>query len=120
MGSFIEESGHDSCCVNALWTSCAVQLHMNAEPSFTRMKEISIIDNPAILLVEGYKEGHGEKVVLLRSEEDWQALQVVSEIQLVVGNVEIDVEYPMFRSRSAENLDEWFLKWAKENSDESV
>lgn len=38
-----------------------VQLLMNAEPSFTRMKKIATIDNPAILLIEGYKEGHGEK-----------------------------------------------------------
>lgn len=98
----------------------AVQLHMNEEPGFTRMKEIATIGNPTILLIEGYKEVYGEKVVLLRSEEDWEALQAVSEIQLVVGNVKIDTEYPMFRSRSAEKLDAWFLNWAKENHNETV
>lgn len=93
----------------------AVQLHMNEEPSFARMKEIATINNPAILLIEGYKEAEGKKVVLLRSEEDWEALQTINDIKLVIGNVEIDVKYPLFRSRSAEKLDEWFLNWAKEN-----
>ena len=98
----------------------AVQLHMNGEPSFARMKEIAAIGNPAILLIEGYKEACGEKVVLLRNEEDWEALQIVDDIQLVVGKVEIDAEFPVFRSRSAEKLDEWFLNWAKENQNETV
>ena len=39
---------------------------MNEEPEFRRMKEIATIGNPDILLIEGYKEERGEKVVLVR------------------------------------------------------
>ena len=39
--------------------------------------------------VEGYKEQRGDKVVLVRNTEDWEALQKLSGIQLVVGCPEI-------------------------------
>ena len=90
----------------------AVQLHMNEEPDFMRMKDIAIIGNPDILLIEGYKEEQGDKVVLLKNEEDWARLQGLQGIQLIVGQV--DNEYLQIDSRSnEEQLDEWFLNWTK-------
>ena len=61
-----------------------VQLHMNEEPNFIRMKEIASMNNPDFLLIEGYKEERGEKIVLLRDETDWDALKNLHDIQLVV------------------------------------
>lgn len=78
-----------------------VQLHMNEEPTFPRMKEIASLNNPSILLVEGYKDEQGAKVVLLRDEIDWDALQHLSDIQLVVRNMD------------DEQLDNWLLDWIK-------
>ena len=90
----------------------AVQLHMNEEPEFMRMKNIATIGNPDILLVEGYKEERGDKVVLLRNEKDWERLRDLQGIQLVVGQV--DNEYPQIDNRSnVEQLDQWLLDWTK-------
>lgn len=92
----------------------AVQFHMNEEPEFMRMKDIATIGKPDILLIEGYKEEQGDKVVLLRHEEDWKELQDIQGIQLVVGVVNCDVEYPQINSRSNEaQLNKWFLNWIK-------
>lgn len=90
----------------------AVQLHMNEEPEFMRMKNIATIGKPNILLIEGYKEEQGDKVVLLRNEEDWERLRDLQGIQLVVGQV--DNEYSQVDSRSnVEQLDQWLLDWTK-------
>lgn len=105
------ESGAD---VSVVAGAGAVQLHMNKEPDFARMKEIATIENPDVLLIEGYKEERGEKVVLLSSPEDWEALQSIEDIQLVVGNIKVDVTYTKVNSRSAKELDDWLLNWVKE------
>ena len=90
----------------------AVQLHMNEEPEFMRMKNIATIGKPNILLIEGYKEEQGDKIVLLRNEEDWKRLRDLQGIQLVVGQV--DNEYPQIDNRSnVEQLDQWLLDWTK-------
>ena len=111
------ESGAD---VSVVVVAGAVQLHMNEEPDFARMKEIAKIGNPDVLLIEGYKDEPGKKVVLLRSEEDWEVLQSLIDIQLVVGNVEIEAAYTKVNSRSAKELDNWFLNWVKEKNDETI
>ena len=91
-----------------------VQLHMNEEPEFTRMKDIATIGNPSILLIEGYKEEQGEKVVLLRNKEDWNELEDIQGVQLVVGRVYNEVGCPQIDSRSNEaQLDQWFLNWIR-------
>lgn len=90
----------------------AVQLHINEEPEFMQMKEIVSIGKPDILLIEGYKEEQGMKVVLLRNESDWQELQALSDIELIVGDVEVDPDFQYIRSRLyEEKLDTWFLNW---------
>ena len=92
----------------------AVQLHMNEEQDFMRMKDIAIIGNPDILLIEGYKEEQGDKVVLLKNEEDWKELQGLQGVQLVVGRVENEANYPQIDSRSnVAQLDQWLLNWSK-------
>jgi len=90
----------------------AVQFHMNEEPEFMRMTDIATLGNPDVLLIEGYKEEQGEKVVLLRHEEDWDELKDLQGIRLVVGNVDGVARYPTIDSRSKlAQLDQWFLNW---------
>ena len=100
------ESGAD---VSVVAGGGIVQLHMNEEPNFLRMKEIAAMQHPDILLIEGYKEEIGGKVVLLRDETDWDELQHLSDIQLVLRNMD------------NERLDSWLLHWAKkEDGNETV
>ena len=54
------------------------------------LKELAAIGNPDILLIEGYKEEQGEKVVLLRDADGLgMRCSELDGIQLVVGCPEI-------------------------------
>lgn len=99
----------------------AVQLLLNEEPAFTELKALATSGNPHTLLIEGYKEQQGEKVVLLRDAEDWDALQQLQGIQLVVGCPEVATAMPHIGSRTdVEKLDHWLLNWIEEINDETI
>ncbi|CAM3282769.1 molybdopterin-guanine dinucleotide biosynthesis protein B [Filibacter tadaridae] len=100
----------------------AVQLLMNEEPDFTQLKQLAITRISDVLLIEGYKEQMGDKVVLLRSEEDWQSLHNVQGVQLVVGAPDTAIDYPHISSRAEDRqLDFWLLDWiGREEHDETV
>ncbi|WP_203247521.1 molybdopterin-guanine dinucleotide biosynthesis protein B [Sporosarcina beigongshangi] len=99
----------------------AVQLLVNEEPEFAELKETVAMRRPTILLVEGYKEQQGDKVVLLRNAEDWESLQNLSGIQLVIGCPEIVASSRRIASRTdVEQLDHWFLEWMEEVDNETV
>lgn len=101
--------------ISAVTGGGAVQFHMNEELDFMRMKDIATIGNPDILLIEGYKEEQGEKVVLVRSQTDWDELKNLSNIQLVVEQNDSKSDFQQLLSRSnEEQLDSWFLNWFEE------
>lgn len=90
----------------------AVQLLLNAEPGFSKLKSWASIGNPDILLIEGYKDQQGEKVVLLRTSEDWATLQSLDGIRLVVGCPDMKVGVAHINSRTEQQrLDSWLLDW---------
>lgn len=87
------------------------QLLLNNEPSFGALKELVTYDSPDVLLIEGFKDERGEKVVLIRSGEDWDTLQELEGIQLVIGEIDSS-EYPVIKDRSeGAQLDSWFTDW---------
>ncbi|WP_172372532.1 molybdopterin-guanine dinucleotide biosynthesis protein B [Sporosarcina jiandibaonis] len=101
--------------VSAVSGGGAVQFHMNEELDFRRMKEIASIGKPDILLIEGYKEERGDKVVLLRSKNDWEELKRLDNIKLVVEQNDNSADFQRSISRSHEaELDSWFLNWLGE------
>ena len=101
--------------VSAVAGGGAVQFHMNEELDFRQMKKIATIGNPDILLIEGYKEEQGKKVVLIRSQTDWDELKNLPNIQLVVEQNDTKSEFQQILARSdAEQLDSWFLNWLEE------
>ncbi|MGG0668882.1 molybdopterin-guanine dinucleotide biosynthesis protein B [Lederbergia citrisecunda] len=90
----------------------AIQFNWNEEPGFDKLKELASIGKPDVLLIEGYKGETGDKVVLLRNEEDWDTLRHLQGRQLVIGCPEISVDCPHIHSREQiEQIDEWFVKW---------
>ncbi len=112
------ESGAD---VSVVAGGGAVQLVVNEEPGFVELKEMAVIRHPNVLLVEGYKEQQGDKVVLLRNAEDWESLGNLSGILLVVGCPDIVAVSRQIASRiDVEQLDHWFLEWMGEVGDEIV
>ncbi|MER2090107.1 MAG: molybdopterin-guanine dinucleotide biosynthesis protein B [Sporosarcina sp.] len=113
------ESGAD---VSVVAGGGAVQLLLNEEPQFAALKELTAIGKPDILLIEGYKEELGEKVVLLKEADDWLALCELDGIQLVIGFPEIATDISHIKSRlDMEELDSWLLEWVeKEDGNETV
>ncbi|MBE1555827.1 molybdopterin-guanine dinucleotide biosynthesis protein B [Sporosarcina limicola] len=98
--------------VSAVSGGGAVQLLLNEELEFIRLKELVTLGNPDILFIEGYKEEQGDKVVLLRNEEEWDELRSLQGIQLVVGCSVVEASVPHIESRiEVERLDCWLLDW---------
>ncbi|MBO0601228.1 molybdopterin-guanine dinucleotide biosynthesis protein B [Sporosarcina sp. E16_3] len=100
----------------------AVQLLLNEEPEFTELKLLATIGKPDFLLIEGYKNEQGEKIVLLRDAEDWESLSKLDSIQLIVGITETPTGMSQIKSRlNVEQLDSWLLDWVeKEDGDETI
>ena len=99
----------------------AAHLLVNQEPSFHELKQLAAFNQPDVLFIEGYKNYPGNKVVLIKSHEDWESLQHLSGIQLVVGDVP-PTQLPVISSREEEQqLDSWFTNWLeKEEFDETL
>ncbi len=71
---------------------------------------------PDIILVEGYKDETGEKVVLVREQDDWESLQYLEQIALVIGLDEEMEHYDQIAHREERAaLDQWFMSWLQHN-----
>lgn len=99
----------------------SAQLLLNNEPTFGALKALVTYDSPDVLLIEGYKDERGAKVVLVRSCEDWDTLQVLEGVQLVIGEV-VHSEYSIIKDRgNSMQLDNWFTDWLnKEDHHETI
>ncbi|WP_039042693.1 molybdopterin-guanine dinucleotide biosynthesis protein B [Sporosarcina sp. ZBG7A] len=99
----------------------SAQLLLNNEPSFGALKALVTYDSPDVLLIEGYKDERGAKVVLVRSCEDWDTLQELEGVQLVIGEV-AHSEYSIIKDRGdSMQLDNWFTDWLnKEDHYETI
>lgn len=99
-----------------------VQFIWNEEPEFVQLKEIAAYGNPDVLLIEGYKEEQGDKVILLRYQEDWETLSCLQGRQLVIGCSNVDLDGTHIHSREQiEKIDEWFIEWIeKGDGDETI
>ena len=89
------------------------QLLLNEEPTFDELKRLAAYREPDMLLIEGYKDKPGSKVVLVRSVEDWDTLHTLTDIELVVGDVAWEGTVIADRS-CTEELDRWFINWLNE------
>jgi len=100
----------------------AVQLLLNEEPKFRELKLLAAIGKPDFLLIEGYKNEQGEKIVLLREAADWASLSELDRIRLVIGISESSTGISHIKSRmEVERLDSWLLDWVeKEDGNETI
>ncbi len=101
-------AGADASLVaGAGFTQHMLQNELNYEQLLTLAKW----QNPDVILIEGYKAEAGEKVILVRNDEDWEDLQKVDDISLVVGLGEA-VHYDQIANRTEKTeLDTWFANW---------
>lgn len=87
------------------------------EMDYGSLKRYASIQKPDIILVEGYKKIHCPKVVLVRQPSDWKTLKNLSEIALVVGDVDQSI-YEQITSREDQAaIDAWLLNWIKQGAE---
>lgn len=92
------------------------QLLLNEEPNFTQLIEYVHISKPDVLLIEGFKNEHERKVVLLREQEDWNHLKQLSNIEVVIPHKGAEG----FQYFTNAEVDKWFLQWVEEHDHETV
>ncbi|AIY05523.1 molybdopterin-guanine dinucleotide biosynthesis protein B [Planococcus sp. PAMC 21323] len=82
---------------------------------------LSAVSNPDLVLVEGFKESHYAKIVLLHSEEDWVTLQKLKHIELVVSPeaLELDKAYVNLQNDSKQ-IGDWFINWMDGDNHEGL
>ncbi|WP_019415029.1 molybdopterin-guanine dinucleotide biosynthesis protein B [Paenisporosarcina sp. TG20] len=99
-----------------------VQIHMhNNTGNLEELIELSCQIKPDILLIEGFKKAPLEKVVLVRSQQDWEALQELNNIALVIVHEGVQLKgiNTLERSRLID-IDKWFAKWMEGETNESI
>lgn len=111
------ESGADASLVSGAGTT---QLLLNEEPDFAQLVKLATMNEPDVLLIEGFKQEHEKKVVLLRDEADWKSLQQLSHIQLVVSCDKLNLTTQKVNYLLSHQADEWFLQWIREDAHETI
>lgn len=92
------------------------QILLNEEPSFSQLIEYVKISKPDVLLIEGFKNQNERKVVLLREQEDWNHLEGLRNIELVIPHDGTEG----FQYLTEAEIDKWFLQWIEEHDHETV
>lgn len=98
----------------------SAQLLMNEEPDFSQLMQMASLTDPDVVLIEGFKKERGQKVVLLRDENDWDALRQLSNIQAVIGQTKMELNAKRFGRNAEIEIDDWFLQWIKEDDNEAI
>lgn len=90
-----------------------VQLHQRTEnATLDGLIALASTGEPDLILVEGFKEADYEKIVLLRSAEDWLELQNLSHILLAVTPVKMELDNtPVVLRNDDQQLNAWFTNW---------
>lgn len=99
-----------------------IQLHMR-KPSAGLKELIDLTQNtsPDLVLIEGYKDAKYDKIVLLRSGTDWNELQHLDSIALVIGQENIVLNgQEVIERNNTDQLELWLADWLEGGADESI
>lgn len=88
----------------------SAQILIKEEPDLKMLMDYVKINEPTVLLIEGFKNADQPKVVLLRESEDWERLKQLTNIEIVLPRERKEG----FQYRSDEEVDQWFLQWVEE------
>ena len=93
--------------------------HITAEEmDYASLKQLALLQKPDVILVEGYKQEPGEKVILVKDEADWRGLEDLGNIQLVVG-LKRHISYPQIADREhIDALNNWLKKWLQSSKED--
>lgn len=75
------------------------------------LMKLAYAQQPDVILIEGFKTATYPKALLVKDAAEWEKLQDLSHIQLVIG-LEADTVYPQVSSREDQAaLANWLLTW---------
>ncbi|XKE96299.1 molybdopterin-guanine dinucleotide biosynthesis protein B [Metaplanococcus flavidus] len=90
-----------------------VQLHLQTKQAeLQKFIRLSQLAEPDLILIEGFKKADFPKVVLVRNVDDWQELQKLSKIELVIVHKGVMLE--KIKSVELDNekeIDNFFIQW---------
>lgn len=99
-----------------------IQMHQRSEnATLEALIALAGHENPDFILVEGFKEAHYEKIVLLHSAADWKTLQKLKHIRLVVSPEVIELDNTLVNLQNdSKQIATWFITWMDGDNHESV
>lgn len=98
-----------------------VQIHMqNNTGNLDELIKMSCQTKPDIVLIEGIKKATFDKVVLVRSQQDWDTLQELDNIVLVIVHEGVQLKGISTLERNRlDDIYKWFAKWMAGETNES-
>ncbi|TWT07864.1 molybdopterin-guanine dinucleotide biosynthesis protein B [Planococcus sp. CPCC 101016] len=99
-----------------------IQMHQRkAEASLSELVALASLANPDLVLIEGFKDADYEKIVLLRSPEDWVELQKLTHIKLVITVDKMALDnMPIILQNDSKQLHAWFNNWMDGGRNEGI
>ncbi|MDN7228014.1 molybdopterin-guanine dinucleotide biosynthesis protein B [Planococcus sp. N064] len=99
-----------------------VQMHLEEpEADLERFIRFSLLANPDLILIEGFKAASYPKIVLVRSQEDWRELGALSNIQLVIVHDGVKLENTAtVEASNREAIARFFTDWMEGEVNESI
>lgn len=99
-----------------------VQVHQRKQKAtLAELVAFASAENPDLVLIEGFKDGPYEKIVLLRSAEDWLELQKLEQIALVIAPNMLKLDnVPVILQNDSKQLYFWFTNWMDGDSNEGL
>lgn len=90
-----------------------IQLHMqNDQASLEELIAMTLQSNLDIVIAEGFKAENYEKVVLVRSEQDWLELQKLTNIVLTIVHSGVQLNgIQVIKQNQKDQLERWFFEW---------
>lgn len=89
-----------------------VQMHMHGELNFQQLLSVTALSDPEFILVEGFKQEHEPKVVIIREANDWVTLQKLTNIKLVLFYDPITIENTLAMNISdLDLLNKWLIDY---------
>lgn len=91
-----------------------IQLHqrVSSEPEIGDLIQLATAPGTDLVLVEGFKQASYEKIVLVRTPEDWDELKTLQNIVLVVTPQGVTLPNVTSICREdADALEQWFGSW---------
>ncbi|ANU25487.1 molybdopterin-guanine dinucleotide biosynthesis protein B [Planococcus versutus] len=99
-----------------------IQLHQRKQnATLNELITLASSENPELVLIEGFKEGAYEKIVLLNCKEDWITLQKLENVRLVISSEAVELDkIPVILQNDYKQLHSWFINWMDGDKHESI